>query len=245
MVKINHTVEKPAAPVIETKAAGENDGRHWVLVTGDTASWLDQNGLIVAYEETSSGKTVLCPLFVPGRTMTQVLASPFAGVVPKGEGETVPVDVSAVPGPSPTEVVVETQVDFLGAGLQDSQRGVRSDGEFNSVPRIGLEVQPDGPRTWPLLPVSDATDERIQSGFISPQRGVPVDHEPSHKTSPSVGAPDGAVCDNSNPTEGDLTARPIRELFPAPSHEALADSITALAATQRRLLIDGRLAVDR
>lgn len=34
-------------------------------------------------------------------------------------------------------------------------------------------------------------------------------------------------------------------IWPTPSHQALTDSITALAATQRRLMIGGRLAVGR
>ena len=73
--------------------------------------------------------------------------------------------------------------------------------------------------------------------------GVSAGPVKRHDSSPSVGAPTGAVCDNSNPTEGDPTARPVLDLWPAPSHQALTDSITALAATQRRLMIGGRLAV--
>jgi hypothetical protein len=52
----------------------------------------------------------------------------------------------------------------------------------------------------------------------------------AHNSSPSVGAPSGAVRDTSNPTEGDLPRD-----FNA--------SRSALAAMQRRLMIGGRLAV--
>ena len=79
------------------------------------------------------------------------------------------------------------------------------------------------------------------------------DDASSHNSSPSVGAPGGALRDNSNPTEGDSiywprqSMRTTLAMWPAPSHQALTGSMAELAEQQRRLTIGGvlRVAPDR
>lgn len=92
-----------------------------------------------------------------------------------------------------TSVVID---DEDGLGLADDQRA-------ENIPLLSLQSRVVVRRS--LIAAENVVEvlrELLASNAVNAEP-VPVDDDLGHKTSPSVGAPNGAVCDNPNPTDGE------------------------------------------
>lgn len=198
--------ERPVPP-----AAGLKDRRYWVEVRGDVAQYLDGMGLMIrCLDNRGTPKTV--PTFNPdaqdeaamliGRRFTA--PSKHLGSAPKLEflGSKVEGDLGRTHLAVSAEQLVELVIPRIIDALRMSDPTVPGDEELGTVDCPELDVKDhftvdQQPGVDDLVQGVDPL-VRIEDGAVS------VNFQPGHDSSPSVGAPSGAVCDNPNPTDGEL-----------------------------------------
>lgn len=228
-----HTAEacrtiRAVAPVMEIEAANEallarvrasnierKYRRYWIEVTGDTAMELEGLGLIVRHLD-KTGKPTIFPITRepsndPGRALSMAagrlrrgLSSDHPAGAPtfKLSGGDVVGDVRGSHFTITADDLVGRIIPSVIDALRISDPAFPGDVELDKGPShteidrqedLFVEDQPG---------VNDPV-QRVDDGPFTCPGSVPVNFKSSHNSSPSVGAPIGAVRDNSNPTEGE------------------------------------------
>lgn len=192
-------------------ATGLKDRRYWVEVRGDVAQYLDGMGLMIRCLD-KAGVPKMVPTFQPdvqddaAMLISQrfTAASKHLGSAPKLEflGSKVEGDLGGPHLSVTADQLVELVIQRVIDALRMSDPTVPRDVELGTVDGPGLDVKDhftvdQQPGVDDLVQGVDPL-VRIEDGAVS------VNFQPGHDSSPSVGAPTGAVCDNPNPTDGEL-----------------------------------------
>lgn len=218
-----------AAPVVETEAAGDDERlarvrasnqdrkyrRYWVEVSGDTAMELDCLGLIVRHLDKTGKPTIFpitrTPSSDPGRALSMVagrlrrgLSSPHLAGAPRFElsGDDVVGDMRGSHFTITSDDLIGRIIPSVIDALRMSDPAFPGDVELNYTANVAA-VDREDDLVMDEQPSVDNSLQGIDDGVLAKNGGVPVNSQPSHNSSPSVGAPTSAVRDNSNPTEGD------------------------------------------
>lgn len=190
---------------------------YWVRIPGHAAQVLDSHGWLIE-SLGPAGQVRSCPNFDQKRVNESLRMRSLQSLLPSLTGpewlERIASEVVgdvwgsgfAVAGQQLQDALIK-----LVRGHLDAELRAREDDELRESPSpsgqsgstnnelkdyavtLGMDREP----------ILDGLERRVDNSILSDQGGVTVDPQQSHETSPSVGAPKGAVCDNPNPTDGE------------------------------------------
>lgn len=180
---------------------------YWVQVSPDTAGWLEGRGLMMAHLMSVNGEPVQEPVvnrsYQPGLLIKQVLATPFPVPAKEAERPSVPTDCSGVANLGVPELREQGFIeDHVRVQFISRDGSSTCDGECDDGAKVRSDGKVDGVIRFFFEPFIDPLDKGHSHCGGCSESGVTVDRD-DHKTSPSVGAPNGAVGDTSNPIGGD------------------------------------------
>ncbi|MGP9489649.1 hypothetical protein ACT3UD_17005 [Glutamicibacter sp. 287] len=191
---------------------------YWVKVAPGVASWLDLAGLLEAHQN-RIGVEIPNPFHVPGRLISDVVRSPFAGIASEGDSVSVPVDSAGV---SRGDVVSENiqkvriRLELITAGGTHSR--IRGDVESDCVLRAGTDFEIDFAFRVMDAPKVYANGESSDHVGCCGQGEMPVDLKPGFHSSLSEG---NTSVGTSESTERDQT--PSARVKVKPSAGATAE----------------------
>ena len=197
---------------------GPASGRsYWVRVPGHAAQVLDAHGWIIE-SLGANGQVRPCSNFDQQPVKQFMALKDLSELLPRLTGsealERIAREiVSDVWGPGFAVAGQEVQDALvkLARGHLDAELGAREDHEFgqtagpcghatttsDELEEHAVSLGVDG------KPTLDRFESRVDNGVVGDQGAVPVDPQKSHKSSPSVGAPNGAGVGASQPADGE------------------------------------------